>query len=101
MLYNTSFLRKEFRNAYTQQGFSRKRLFSMGVFLGLLTFALYFSLQTLKESVINDVAPYLLLPSFFSTLNIYLLVSLVSVYKAMGGGWVGEADKLTEPTPRK
>lgn len=30
-----------------------------------------------------------------------LLVSLVSVYKAMGGGWVGEADKLTEPTPRK
>ena len=77
MLYNTSFLRKEFRNAYTQQGFSRKRLFSMGVFLGLLTFALYFSLQTLKESVINNVAPYLLLPSFFSTLYIYLLVSLV------------------------
>ena len=77
MLYNTSFLRKEFRNAYTQQGFSRKRLFSLGIFLGLLTFAMYFSLQTLKESVINDMAPYLLLPSFFSTLYIYLLVSLV------------------------
>ncbi len=30
-----------------------------------------------------------------------LLVSLVSVYKAMGGGWVGEADKLTEPVPKK
>lgn len=26
-----------------------------------------------------------------------LLVSLVSVYKAMGGGWVAEADKLTAP----
>jgi len=26
-----------------------------------------------------------------------LLVSLISVYKAMGGGWVTEADKLDEP----
>jgi len=26
-----------------------------------------------------------------------LLVSLISVYKAMGGGWVQEADKLQEP----
>ena len=76
MLYNTNFIRKEFRNSYTQQNFSYRRQVSLGVFLGLLTFALYFSLQTLKESVINNVAPYLLLPSFFSTLYIYLLVSL-------------------------
>lgn len=77
MLYDTTFISKEFRSVYTQQGFSRNRQFSMGIFLGLLTFAVYFSLQTLKESVINDVAPYLLLPSYFSTLYIYLLVSLV------------------------
>ena len=76
MLYNTSFIRKEFRNAYTQQSFSYRRQVSLGVFLGLLTFALYFSLQTMKESVINTAAPYLLLPSFFSTLYIYLFVSL-------------------------
>lgn len=77
MLYNTNFIRKEFRNSYTQQNFSYRRQVSLGVFLGLLTFALYFSLQTLKESVINNVAPYLLLPSFFSTLYIYLLISLM------------------------
>ncbi len=77
MLYNTGFVRKELRNAYTQQSFSYRRQFSLGIFLGLLTFALYFSLQTLKESVIADVAPYLLLPSFFATLYIYLFVSLV------------------------
>ena len=77
MLYNTSFIRKEFRNAYTQQSFSYRRQVSLGVFLGLLTFALYFSLQTLKDSVINTAAPYLLLPSFFSTLYIYLFVSLL------------------------
>lgn len=76
MLYNTSFISKEFRNAYTQQSFSYRRQVALGVFLGLLTFALYFSLQTLKESVINTAAPYLLLPSFFSTLYIYLFVSL-------------------------
>ncbi len=76
MLYNTSFISKEFRNAYTQQSFSYRRQVSLGVFLGLLTFALYFSLQTMKESVISTAAPYLLLPSFFSTLYIYLFVSL-------------------------
>ncbi len=76
MLYNTSFIRKEFRNSYTQQSFSYRRQVALGVFLGLLTFALYFSLQTLKESVLNTAAPYLLLPSFFSTLYIYLFVSL-------------------------
>lgn len=77
MLYKTNFIRKEFRNSYTQQSYSYRRQVSLGVFLGLFTFALYFSLQTLKESVINNVAPYLLLPSFFSTLYIYLLVSLI------------------------
>ena len=76
MIYDTSLLRKEFRNAYMQQQFSRKRQFSLGIFLGLLTFAIYFSLQTLKQSVLNDVAPYLLMPSYFSTLYIYLFVSL-------------------------
>ena len=77
MLYNTNIIRKEFRNSYTQQSFSYRRQISLGVFLGLLTFALYFSLQTLKESVISTAAPYLLLPSFFSTLYIYLFVSLM------------------------
>ena len=77
MLYNTNFIRKEFRNSYTQQSFSYRRQISLGVFLGLLTFALYFSLQTLKESVINTAAPFLLFSSFFSTLYIYLLISLM------------------------
>ena len=35
MIYNTSFMRKELRNAYTQQKFSRNRQFSLGLFLGL------------------------------------------------------------------
>ncbi len=77
MIYDTNFIRKEFRNAYMQQQVSRKRRFFLGVFLGLMTFAIYFSLQTLKESVINDVAPVLLLSSYFSTLYIYLFVSLM------------------------
>ena len=77
MLYKTNFIRKEFRNSYTQQNYSYRRQVSLGVFLGLFTFALYFSLQTLKESVINNVAPFLMLSSFFSTLYIYLFVSLV------------------------
>ncbi len=77
MIYNVSLLRKEFRNAYMQQLFSRRRQFALGVFLGLLSFAVYFLLQTLKESVLSDASPYLLLPSYFSTLYIYLFISLL------------------------
>ncbi len=77
MIYDTSFMRKEFRNAYTQQKFSRNRQFSMGLFLGLISFAIYFSLQTLKQSVVSDAAPQLLMQSYFSTIYIYLFVSLI------------------------
>lgn len=77
MIYDTSFMRKEFRNAYTQQKFSRNRQFSMGLFLGLVSFAIYFSLQTLKQSVVSDAAPQLMMQSYFSTLYIYLFVSLI------------------------
>ena len=77
MIYNTSFMRKELRNAYMQQKFSRNRQFSLGLFLGLISFAIYFSLQTLKQSVVSDAAPQLMMPSYFSTLYIYLFVSLI------------------------
>ena len=62
MIYNTSFMRKELRNAYMQQKFSRNRQFSLGLFLGLISFAIYFSLQTLKQSVVSDAAPQLMMP---------------------------------------
>lgn len=77
MIYNTSFMRKEFRNAYMQQQFSRNRQFSLGIFLGLISFAIYFSMQTLKQSVLSDAAPQLMMQSYFSTLYIYLFISLI------------------------
>lgn len=77
MIYDTNFMRKEFRNAYMQQQFSRQRQMSMGIFLGLLAFAVYFSLQTLKQSVVNDAAPQLMMSSYFSTLYLYLFIALI------------------------
>jgi hypothetical protein len=41
-------------------------------FLGLFSFALFFVLQTLQQSVLADVVPQIMQPSFFSTLTIYL-----------------------------
>lgn len=77
MIYNTIFMRKELRSNYMQQKFSRQRQLSMGIFLGLLAFAVYFSLQTLKQSVLSDAAPQLMMSSYFSTLYIYLFISLI------------------------
>ncbi len=73
MIYRDSFLKKEMRHAQSNTGF-RRRL-AVGLFLGLFSFAVYFALQTLQESVVSEAAPQIMQKSFFSTITIYLYVS--------------------------
>lgn len=77
MIYKSSFLKKEFRNAYLEDGISRKKILGFAVFLGLLTFAIYFVLQTLTRSVLIDAVPEFMLTSYFSTLYLFTIVSYV------------------------
>ena len=77
MIYKISYFSKELRQAYLENKISTKNKAAFALFLGLVSFALYFVAQTLQESVLYDTVPEIMQPSFFSTLYIYIHVALV------------------------
>jgi hypothetical protein len=77
MIYKNSYFRKEFRQAYADYRISINRMFTYGVFLGLLTFSVHFLLQTVYESVLTQSIPEMMLPSYFSVAFTYNIVSYV------------------------
>lgn len=72
MIYRPSYFKKELRQAYSENRTSTHRKMASAFFLGLFSFALFFVLQTLQQSVLAEVIPQIMQPSFFSTLTIYL-----------------------------
>ncbi len=79
MIYRNSYFSKEARHAYIDSsvGFRRKML--LALFMGLVSFAIYFVLQTLTGTVLSEEAPEIMQPSFFSTIYIYNHVALLSI----------------------
>ncbi len=77
MIYRNSYFKKELRQAYTENKAGTNRKVTFALFLGLISFAVYFLLQTVQESVLSDVVPEIMQPSFFSTLYIYIHMSLL------------------------
>lgn len=79
MIYRSSYFSKELRQVYFEKRESRRNKLALALFLGLLSFALYFAAQPLKESVLYDTLPVLMQPSYYSTLYIYTHVALVGL----------------------
>ena len=77
MIYRDNYFRKELRQAYTENRTSKRRKISSALFLGLFSFALFFVLQTIQESVLADIVPQILQPSFFSTITIYIHIAFI------------------------
>ncbi|AET67706.1 Peptidase S24-like protein [Desulfosporosinus orientis DSM 765] len=77
MIYKNSYFKKELRQAYLGNKISTNRKLASALFLGLFSFALYFVFQTLQESVLSDVVPEIMQPSFFSTLYLYIHISVL------------------------
>jgi signal peptidase I len=77
MAYKTGFFLKEFRQAYTEYRVSLRRMILFGAFLGLVSFAAHFLLQTVYQSVLTESLPELMLPSYFSVLFVYTLIAYV------------------------
>ncbi|PKM52566.1 MAG: S26 family signal peptidase [Firmicutes bacterium HGW-Firmicutes-7] len=75
MIYKNSYFKKELRQIYTENKIASNRKIAFALFMGLISFAIYFLLQTLQNSVIADVVPEIMQPSFFSTLYIYIHLS--------------------------
>lgn len=77
MIYRSNYFSKELRQGYTENRIGTKRKIAFALFLGLISFAVFFLLQTVRQSVISDTIPEVLQPSYFSTMYIYIHVALV------------------------
>jgi hypothetical protein len=78
MIYRNSYFKKELRQAYAESKISTNRKTALALFLGLLSFGLFFVLQTLKESVLAETLPQVMQPSFFSTVYLYIHLAFIS-----------------------
>jgi hypothetical protein len=79
LLYKAGLFRKEWSYAYYENPKSMRTLLALGTFQGLMAFALFFVLQTLKQSILSEKVPYMMETSNFSTAFIYLCVSYMSM----------------------
>ena len=77
MIYRSSYLSKELQQARRGRRAGSWRVTAFGLFLGLLSFALYFMAQTMTESVFAESVPQVMQANYFSTLYIYLHVAAV------------------------
>lgn len=76
MIYRSNYFRKELRQGYTNNSIGTRRKLAFALFLGLISFASFFLLQTVRQSVLSDVIPEVMQPSYFSTIYIYIHVAL-------------------------
>lgn len=77
MIYKQSEFTKEKKQAYIEDYESKRNLVWRGVILALVTFAIYFMLQTLNRSVLPVAVPQYMMQSHFSTLSLFLLVAFI------------------------
>jgi hypothetical protein len=80
MIYRTKFFREELRFGVTGRKKNIGSLIALGVFMGMLAFAIYFILQTLTKSVLSDKAKFLVEQSYHTTALLYLAVSYVGFW---------------------
>lgn len=77
MIYKQSEYTKEKKQAYIEDYESRRNLIWRGVILALITFAVYFMLQTLTRSILPSTVPQYMMQSNFSTLSLFLLIAYI------------------------
>jgi len=77
MIYKSSAFNKELRQSYYDSLSGRNKLFMISLFLALITVALHLLFQITEESVMVELFPELLLPSYFTMTYTYNLVALV------------------------
>lgn len=79
MIYRDSLFNKEMHQAYSESRTGIRRRMGYALFMGLFSFAVFFVLQTLQESILSEAFPQIMQRSFFSTLTIYTNVSFVFI----------------------
>ena len=77
MIYQSNYIKKEFKDMNSESQISIKRILINGLFLGAFTFAIHYFLKTLYDSVLTEAFPQIMLPSFFSVAFLYTIISFI------------------------
>ncbi len=77
MIYKNSLFNKEIRQSYIDSLSSMRRLSFMCIFLAVLTIIVYLLLQIMYDSVITELMPEIMLPSYFTIAYIYNWVNYI------------------------
>lgn len=77
MIYKKRLLKRELSDYYIGNRFDFSRILLHAGFLALLSFSLHFLFQTMYESVLTERFPEIMLPSYFSALYMFSIVSFV------------------------
>jgi len=80
VIYRTKFFKEELSYGYFERKKNVGALIALGIFAGMLTFSIYFILQTLTKSVLSDEASFLVEQSYHTTALLYLAVSYVGFW---------------------
>lgn len=75
MIYNDSFLKREFKETYFEHSMSIRKRLEYALFLALISFGVHFILLTLTKSVLSNTAPRYINQSYFSVISTYIDIS--------------------------
>ena len=77
MIYKSSLINKEIRQSYLDSLSSKKKLSFMCLFLAMLTIIIYLLLQIMYDSVLTELVPEIMLPSYFTITYLYNWVAYI------------------------
>ena len=104
MVYKNSLFNKEIRESYIDSLSSFRKLSFMCVFLAIMTIIIYLLLQIMYDSILTELMPEIMLPSYFTIAYIYnwvaflLFASYFMVkYKSLTLSEIGETSGICYP----
>lgn len=65
------------RSSYIEKKAKSQNIIWYGVMVGFLSFLLHITLQTLTRSVLSTSFPQYMMPSYFSTISLYILIAFI------------------------
>lgn len=77
MVYKSNLFKKEPHQSYRESPSNLRRLFTMCLFLAFLTIAVHMLLQIMYDSVMTELFPELMMPSYFTMAYTYNLIAYI------------------------
>lgn len=77
MIYKNNYFKKELRGAFLDRKINIKNMLLYAFFISLLTFVIHMVLKTLQNTVLSDLFPQIMSPSFFAVAFLYTFFAFI------------------------